>query len=133
MCDELPTSVEEHRTCRRAARRTRLHDRREGRIEFVLTGGFREQDLPPEGAACRLCLSRFNVGFQLVRVQQHGDDRGPGNQLVQQPQLLGHQVSDGEDHAGEVAAGPAEAGDKAGADGIVARQEDDRESPGLPP
>src|SRR5262249_42249240 len=58
------------------------------------------------------------------RVPQHSDDGSLGNELVQQPQLLGRQISSGKDHAGDVAAGPTEAGDQACSDRIEAGGED---------
>ena len=87
--DELPTSGEEERTAENEQRTgARLHERREGSIEFAFTCGFHDQDLPPDGATCRLTLSQLNFDLRLVRVHQHGNDGGLGNQLVQQPKPL---------------------------------------------
>src|SRR5262249_33993295 len=54
------------------------------RIQLVFTGHFRDQDLPINGATCRLYLSQFNLELRLVRVSQHGDDGGFGSELVYQ-------------------------------------------------
>jgi hypothetical protein len=47
----------------------------------------------------------LEIDFLLVRVPQHRDEGGLWNQLVQQTELFGHQISVGKNHAGEVAFG----------------------------
>jgi hypothetical protein len=86
--------------------------------------------LTTDDATCRLYLSQLTRVFRLIRVPQHGDDGGLWNQFVQQPQLLRYQICNGENHAGHVAARPAEAGDHTHSDRIGAGNEDDRNRPG---
>src|SRR5262245_40185092 len=68
--------------------------------------------------AGQLKLPQLDLELRLVRVPQHGDDGGVGNEFVQQRQLFGRQIGLGEDHARNVAARPAEAGDQASSDRI---------------
>jgi hypothetical protein len=49
---------------------------------------------------------QFGFQFRLIRIAQDCDDGSVGNQLMQQPQLLGCQVDRGEGHTGNIAAGP---------------------------
>ena len=73
--NELPALVKEEWTAEDKQRAGAcLDDRREGGIEFAFTCRFHDQDLPPDGAACRLCRSHLKLVFRLVRVYQHGDD-----------------------------------------------------------
>ena len=81
--DKLPTTAEEEwATADQQRARTPLHGRRERRIQLAFTRHFRDQDLPTNGATCRLYLSQFNLELRLVRVPQHGDDGGFRSELV---------------------------------------------------
>jgi hypothetical protein len=121
----LPTScVKKWTTADEQRSGTALHDCREGGVEFTFTCRFYDQDFPPDGATCCLDFSQLSLEFRLVRVPQHRDDGSLWNEFVQQPQLLGRQISSGKDHAGDVAAGPTEAGDQACSDRIEAGGED---------
>jgi hypothetical protein len=122
----LPTScVEEWTTADEQRFGTRLHDRPEGGVELAFTCRFYDQDFPSDGATCCLDFSQLSLEFRLVRVPQHRDHSGLGNEFMQQPQLLGRQISSGKHHAGDVAARPAEAGHQACSDRIEAGGEND--------
>jgi hypothetical protein len=125
--DELSTLIEVDRaTADKQRAGARLDNRREGGIEFTFICGFHDQDFATDGATCRRHLSQLDLDFRFVRVHQHRNDGGLGNQFVHEPQLLRHQVNREEGHARDVAPGPVEAGDEASSDRIVADHEDDR-------
>ena len=58
----------------------------------MFAGCLHDQDLPSDGTAGFFGLSRLNVRFDGVRVQQDADDGSLGNQLVQQSQPFGGQI-----------------------------------------
>ena len=73
-----------------------------------------DQDLPSDGPTCR--LQPIAIQYQLPAGSGPTETAmaaAVGNQFVQQLQLLSVQISTGKNHAREVSAGPAEAGDKA--------------------
>ena len=130
--DNLATmAVEEGTAADRQRAGPRLQDRRESGIEFAFTGGFDDHDLRADGTLRLLHAPQLGRGSGSVRVEQHRDDGGLGNELMQQPQPLGRQVSGGKDHPRDVAAGAVEARDQTGADRIGAGHEDDRRRRGF--
>src|SRR5262245_9029721 len=61
---ELPTSVEKDwATAHEERAGAPLNDRREGGIELAFICYFHGQDLPSDGATCRLDVAQFDFGF----------------------------------------------------------------------
>ncbi len=77
------------------------------------------------------CVSlRQTLGIGIGRVDEQRNDGGRGDQLVQQLQPLRRQLRVQQAHAGEIAARPVQAGDKAELDRIEAHDEHDRNGRG---
>ena len=125
--DQKPPPVEEDRpTAHEQRAGAGLDDGRKGGIEL----GFAVRP-SRSGSSARWCGRPPPRPSSRTRVQAGSDSatqppRQLGNQLVQQLQPLGHQIDEDEGHAGDVAAGPVEAGDQAGPNRIAARHEHDR-------
>jgi hypothetical protein len=98
----------------------------ESRIDFARGAGLCDDQFSSERSGCRLRVFRVGLGIGIVRVDQHAEGSAPGRPLAQQLQPLRHQLVDQEAHAGEVAAGPVEAGDEAQLDRVAAGHEDNR-------
>ena len=73
-------------------------------MEFALVGNFHNQDLPANHLTGLLHLFHLEFGSRRTRMQQDGDGGKLGDQVVQQPQPLGDQISSGKDHTCDVAA-----------------------------
>ncbi len=83
-------------------------------------------ELHAEGPGRCLQASRLGIGIGISRVDEDSHDGRRGDQLVQQLQPLGPQLHVQRGHAGEVAAGSVQAGDKSSRDRIATGLEDDR-------
>ena len=99
----------------------------EGRVDLAFGAGSQHDELQPERARRSLGLIQFQLGIRIVRVHQHGDDRGVGNELVQQLQSLRREQIGEESDARDIAARPVEARDKSVLDRVAAETEDDRD------
>jgi hypothetical protein len=86
----------------------------------------RNDHLLPKRLRRFLYIGSLGDGLRHVRADKHSHRRRPGDELAQQFQPLGPEVTGDESHAGEVSARPVEAGDEAVADRIAAGCEHDR-------
>ncbi len=77
----------------------------ESGVDLALGAGLQDMEPQPLRASCFLRLSNDALGNRIVRVHQHGDHLGLGNQLGQQIEPLGHQL-DGEDAKSRQVASP---------------------------
>src|SRR5216683_8325753 len=83
------------------------------RIEVAVGAGMQDMELQSEGARRHLQVSRYGVGTSAIgRVDQYGEVRRCGDQLMQQVQPLRPQLHVQDAHARDVAARSAQAGDK---------------------
>jgi hypothetical protein len=84
-------------------------------------------DLQPKGMGRRLQVSRLGLGKRIGRINESGNDGRRGHELVQHLQLLLGQLHAQRGHAGDVAARPIQAGDKANLDRVAPYRKDDRD------
>src|SRR6516165_2003669 len=126
--DELLTpDIEE---CSDQERRGPLLDKgRKRGIKIAFHIGAHDNELHPQAGSRLLHLAQLVFGTRIVWVDQHGDDRGPGNHFVQQSESLRFRPCRELIDPGQVATGPVEARDEPGCGGIVADSEDDRNCP----
>jgi hypothetical protein len=103
-----------------------LNDRPKGGGKITFVCGFHDQDLPANRSTSLLRFSHLEFDLRSGRVEQGRDAGRLGNQLVQQPQPLGAQITRGKDDARDVAAGSVEIGNEAGSDRITAAHEHNR-------
>jgi hypothetical protein len=82
--------------------------------------------LQSHGARSELHVAQRGLGIRGIRrIDQHGNTGRFGHQLAQELQALRCQLDIEHIDAGQVAAGPGEAGDKTKPDRILADHEDD--------
>ena len=98
----------------------------EGRVDLAFAAGSKHDELQPSAPRRHLRLVQLQLGIRIVRVHEHGDDGGIGNELVQQLQSLRREQIGEEGDARDIAARPVEAGDKSVLDRVAAETEDDR-------
>jgi hypothetical protein len=102
----------------------------EGGVDLAFAAGFQDMELHPVRARRVLHLSRHALARRIVRIDEHADHPGLGNQLPQQLEPLGIELNDEGADAREVGARPGQAGDQAVRDRIVTANEDDRDRRG---
>ena len=78
-----------------------------------------------------LRVLRLRLGRLIIRIDEDGDGRCRGRQLVQQLQPLALQHRAHDAHAGDVAAGPIETGDEPRPDRIRGAHEHNRDRAAL--
>ena len=102
-----------------------LHDIRKGRFDLGLAAGVEDRDFFPDRAGRRLGFSDVGHSRREIRVHEHRDGRGRGNEIVQQSQTLLGQLRGEDVDSGRIAAGSGEAGDEPQLDRIGAGVEHD--------
>src|SRR5215469_4462930 len=101
---------------------------REGHIDLALIRRIENDDVLPD----RLRRREHLLGVQTARVDDERNQLGVGHELTQQMKALRPELGDEAIHAGGIAPGTVEAGDKADLDGIAAAGEYDRNIRGSP-
>ena len=102
----------------------------EGRVDFSLRSGARDNYLSLDRACRFLHLAQLAIGIRISRIHQHSDRRGAGDDFIQQPQTLGLQFRPEQAEPRDIAAGAVEARDDASLDRIGGANEDDRDRRG---
>ena len=124
--DNWITPGEEERICGDEQRIGSLCEKgREGRVDVVLAADVEDMEPQPEYIRRGLQVSDLGFGNRSVRVHEHPDHHGLGNQLMQQLQLLRRELSSVEGRTRDIAARPVEAGDEAELHRIAGGREDD--------
>ena len=101
-----------------------LDDGRERGIEIAFRIGTHDNELYAQGDRRLLHVAQLVFGIRIIWIDEHRDGRGLGNHLMQQAQPLRLQPRGKMIDAGDVTAGPIEAGDEVQPDGIGAGAED---------
>src|SRR5262245_21934864 len=92
--------------------RPRLPDFRKGCFDLGLAPGLEDRDFFPDRARAPLGFSHAGQSRREIRVQEHCDGRGRGNDIVQQPQAFLRQFRGEDVDTGRIAVGSGEAGDE---------------------
>jgi hypothetical protein len=121
----MPTAVEERFALQRESAYAQSRQGVEDHIQIAVSTGIQDMNSQPKGP--RSLLHWFKVFFEdwTFRIDQHGYDVRHGNQLMEQPDPLHRKYIIEQTNSGNVAARPIEARDKAKADWIGDRGEDD--------
>jgi hypothetical protein len=103
-----------------------LTDGCENSLEVAFSAGIEDTYLTPERAHCRLQFRQLRLCDWVIRIYEHSDDSGCGNQLEQKLQPLCHGLGSDQRYAGDIAARSIEAGDEPETYGVAADHEHDR-------
>jgi hypothetical protein len=98
----------------------------ECRIDFTISLGSKDFDLPAKGRNRRLCVCYHRSNSTLiVRIDEYGKALGCRQELVQKSDPLRGKLGVDERDPGNVASWPIEAGNETGLNWVIADEEDD--------
>src|SRR5262245_52043412 len=98
-----------------------------GRIDLGDCRGVEDLDLPDSGSGF-LRFSEGSLGARSIRrIDKHGNTNGLGDQIMKEPQPLGHHLPAEKIDASHVASGPGKAGDQTKLDRILGNAENNRD------
>src|SRR5262245_59798631 len=103
-----------------------LDERCKGGLDLAVAGDGEDFDLLPHGRSRSPDLRDKRLGKGPVGIDEHGNARGSGPQLTQEPKLLRRKVHRDEADTSHVVAWPVEVGDKAIPDWVPPGHKDDR-------
>src|SRR2546430_2088053 len=85
----------------------------ECRVDLAFGAGAKHNELQTERSRRGLGLIELQLGIRIVRIEEHSDDAGVGNDLVQQLQSLRREQIGEEGYTRDIAAGAVEAPNQA--------------------
>src|SRR5262245_28107857 len=124
---ELPPLSDEKRpTSDEQSAGARSGNGRGDTVEFAFVCDFDNDDLASHRLRGRLQCLPFGFCSDKIRLKQLGHDRGPGNELIEQPKPFATERDIEKADAGDVTARPMQAGDKTASYRILAADKDNR-------
>jgi hypothetical protein len=97
----------------------------EGRFEVAIGAGIHDDELQAQRGCRRQQFGDGGLGVHRGRVRENAEARSIGYQLAEQLQSFRHHLALQKGDAGEVRAGPVEAGDETRCDRVTAGEKDD--------
>jgi hypothetical protein len=123
--DTFPAGVQESTGTDEQRTRTTLNCHCDGGLDITAAAHIESEQLLSDPAQGGLDVSQLRRSTGIARIRQHGNRRRLGHELAQQLQPLRSQHGVEEDHAGDVATRPVEAGDDAVPDRVAPARDDE--------